>query len=74
MLRLILNLCVAAILTVVLVALMRARYARRNHEISVAEIHPDLAAGEELVRDALDEQQRLKSDSSGHHGRGITGG
>lgn len=63
MLRLILNLCVAAILTVVLVALMRARYARRNHEISVAEIHPDLAAGEELVHDVIDEQRRREKSA-----------
>lgn len=74
MLRLIANLCVGAVLVVVLIALIRARRSRDHHKISVAEIHPDLAAGEELVRDALDEQQRLKSDSSGHHGRGITGG
>jgi hypothetical protein len=74
MLRLIANLCVGAVLVVVLIALIRARRSRDHHKISVAEIHPDLAAGEELVRDALDEQQRLKSDSSGNHGRGITGG
>ena len=74
MLRLIANLCVGAVLVVVLIALIRARRSRDHHKISVAEIHPDLAAGEELVRDALDEQQRLKSNSSGHHGRGITGG
>jgi hypothetical protein len=68
MLRLILNLCVAAILTVVLVALMRARYARRHHEISVAEIHPDLAAGEELVHDVLDEQRRQKNAKAPQEG------
>jgi len=61
MLRLILNLCTATILIVVLVALIRARRARHHHDISAAEIHPDLAAGEELVDDALEEQRRQKS-------------
>jgi hypothetical protein len=68
MLRLILNLCVGAILTVVLVALMRARRARQNHDISVAEIHPDLAAGEDLVRDALAEQRRQGSAKASQEG------
>jgi hypothetical protein len=71
MLRLIANLSAAAVLVVVLIAFIRARRSRHHHDISVAEIHPDLAAGEELVNDALDEQQRLESDSSGHHGRVI---
>lgn len=68
MLRLILNLCVGAILTVVLVALMRARRARRHHEISAAEIHPDLAAAEELVHDVLDEQRRRKNATASREG------
>jgi hypothetical protein len=68
MLRLILNLCVAAILTVVFVALVRARRARQHHEISVAEIHPDLAAGEELVHDALDEQRRRQNAKASQEG------
>ena len=62
MLRLIADLCAAALLVVVLVAFIRARRSRHRHHISVAEIHPDLAAGEELVRDVLDERQRLESD------------
>ena len=61
MLRLILNLIVAAILLVSLIALVRARRARQHHDISVAEIHPDLAAGEELVDDALKERRRQES-------------
>ena len=61
MLRVIANFCAAAILVVVLVALMRARRSRQHHEITAREIHPDLAAGEELVRDVLDEQQREDS-------------
>lgn len=65
MLRLILNLIVAAILLVSLIALIRARRARRHHDISVAEIHPDLAAGEELVDDALKERRRQESTSEG---------
>jgi hypothetical protein len=63
MLRLILNLIVAAILLVSLIALIRARRARRHHDITVAEIHPDLAAGEELVDDALKERRRQESTS-----------
>jgi hypothetical protein len=63
MLRLILNLIVAALLLVSLVALIRARRARQHHHIPVAEIHPDLAAGEELVNDALKEQRRRESDA-----------
>lgn len=61
MVRLILNLCVAAILLVSLIALIRARRARRHHDISVREIHPDLAAGEELVEEALEERRRRES-------------
>ena len=61
MVRLILNLCVAAILLVSLIALIRARRARQHHDISVKEIHPDLAAGEELVQEALKERQRQES-------------
>jgi hypothetical protein len=61
MLRLILNLIVAAILLVSLIALIRARRARQHHDISVAEIHPDLAAGEELVDDVLKERRRQES-------------
>ena len=61
MVRLILNLCVAAILLVSLIALVRARHARRNHDISVREIHPDLAAGEELVDEVLKERRRQES-------------
>jgi ABC-type uncharacterized transport system substrate-binding protein len=61
MLRLILNLIAAAILLVSLIALIRARRARQHHHISVAEIHPDLAAGEELVDDALKERRRQES-------------
>lgn len=64
MLRVILNLCVAAVLVVVLIALMRARRARQHHDIPAAEIHPDLAVGEELVRDVLDEEQRRKSGAT----------
>ena len=63
MLRLILNLIVAAALLVSLIALIRARRARRHHDITVAEIHPDLAAGEELVDDALKERRRQESAS-----------
>lgn len=61
MLRLVLNLIVAAILLVSLIALIRARRARQNYDISVREIHPDLAAGEELVDDALQERRRQES-------------
>lgn len=65
MLRLILNLIVAAILLVSLIVLIRARRARQHHDISVAEIHPDLAAGEELVDDALKERRRQEPTSEG---------
>jgi hypothetical protein len=65
MLRVILNLCVAAVLVVVLLALMRARRARQHHDISAAEIHPDLAVGEELVQDVLDEE-RLRESKATH--------
>jgi hypothetical protein len=61
--RLIINLCAGTILLMVLIAMVRARRARKHHNISAAEIHPDLGAGEELVRDALDEQKREKSTS-----------
>ena len=61
MVRLILNLCVAAILLVSLIALIRARHARQHHDISVKEIHPDLAAGEELVQEELKERRRQES-------------
>ena len=67
MLRVILNLCVAAILVVVLIAFIRARRSRHHHGISVAEIHPDLAAGEELVHDALEEHRLGKSGNSSLH-------
>lgn len=63
MLRLILNLIAATILLVSLIALIRARRARQHHEISVAEIHPDLAAGEELVDDVLKERRRQESSA-----------
>ena len=66
MLRVILNLCVAAVLIVVLIALMRARRARQHHDISAAEIHPDLAVGEELVQDVLDEE-RLRDSKAAHN-------
>ena len=63
MLRLVLNLIVAAILLVSLIAMVRARRARQHHNISVREIHPDLAAGEELVDDALKERRRQESST-----------
>ena len=64
--RLILNLCAGAILLVSLIALIRARRARRNHDISVREIHPDLAAGEELVEEVLKERRRQEAPSEDH--------
>ena len=54
MLVLFLYVCLGALLLWVLVAAMRARRAR-YYDIAAAEIHPDLAAGDELLRDVLSE-------------------
>jgi hypothetical protein len=54
----IVNLCVGTALLLALIAAIRAR--RSAHlDIEASEIHPDLAAGEDLVRDVLSENQRM---------------
>ena len=45
-------------LLLALIASIRARRSAR-HDIAASEIHPDLAAGEDLVQDVLAENQRM---------------
>jgi hypothetical protein len=54
----IVNLCVGTALLLALIAALRARRSA-HHDITASEIHPDLAEGEELVRDVLAENQRM---------------
>jgi hypothetical protein len=58
----IVSLCVGTALLLALIASIRARRSA-HHDISASEIHPDLAAGEDLVRDALAENQRMEGAS-----------
>jgi hypothetical protein len=55
----IVNLCVGTVLLLALIASIRARRRSAHHDIAASEIHPDLAAGEDLVRDVLAENQRM---------------
>jgi hypothetical protein len=55
----IVNLCVGTALLLALIASIRARRSA-HHDVSASEIHPDLAAGEDLVRDVLAENQRVE--------------
>jgi hypothetical protein len=57
LLTIILKVCLAALLLLVVIAALRSRRTR-HHDISVSEIHPDLAAGEELLQDVLSENRR----------------
>jgi hypothetical protein len=57
MLILFLEVCLGALTLLAIVAAVRARRASSYHDISAAEIHPDLAAGEELLQDAIAENQ-----------------
>ena len=50
----VMNLCLVAAFSVVLIGVIRTRWTRR-YDIKPSEIHPDLEAGEELLRDALNE-------------------
>jgi hypothetical protein len=54
----IVNLCVGTALLLALIASLRARRSARL-DIAAPEIHPDLAAGEDLVRDVQAENQRM---------------
>jgi hypothetical protein len=54
----IVNLCGGTALLLVLIASIRARRSA-HHDITASEIHPDLAAGEDLVQDVLAEYQRM---------------
>jgi hypothetical protein len=54
----IINLCVGTALLLALIASIRARRSA-HHDIAASEIHPDLAAGEALVREVLAENQRM---------------
>ena len=56
----IVNLCGGTVLLLALIASIRARRSS-HHDISSSEIHPDLAAGEDLVRDVLAENQRMEA-------------
>ena len=53
--------------TIVLIGVIRTRRARR-YDIKPSEIHPDLAAGEDLLSDAMKEQERVHKDSAEEHG------
>jgi hypothetical protein len=54
----IVNLCVGTALLLALIASIRARRSA-HQDIATSEIHPDLAAGEDLVQDVLAENQRM---------------
>ena len=61
---LILYFLIGAVLILALVAWLRSR--RTSHyDISASEIHPDLAADEELLQDVMAENQRGKKAPSG---------
>ena len=53
----IVNLCVGTALLLALIASIRARRSA-HHDIAAPEVRPDLAAGDDLVRDVLAENQR----------------
>jgi hypothetical protein len=53
------NIVFAAIGVAVLVGWLRYRGAKRFRDINKAEISEDLTAGDELLEDALTEQNRL---------------
>jgi len=55
------------VFTIVLIGVIRTRRARR-YDIKPSEIHPDLAAGEDLLSDAMKEQERVHKDSAEEHG------
>ena len=59
----ILNLCLVAAFSVMLIGIVRARRTRR-YDIKPSEIHPDLEAGEELLRDALKEGAHRGAESA----------
>jgi hypothetical protein len=64
MLTLILYFFIGAVLILALIAWLRSRRTS-YHDISASEIHPDLAAGEELLQDAMAENQRGEKPPSG---------
>jgi len=64
MLYVILNVLVGAALVAVLAAVLRSS-GPQYHSISAAEIHPDLAVDEELLKDALSEYERFEAGAVG---------
>ncbi|HVW70551.1 MAG TPA: hypothetical protein VHB68_16350 [Steroidobacteraceae bacterium] len=60
MLNAILSVGLAGALLAGLIAWIRTQ-TPRYHDITAAEIHPDLTAGEDLLQDAIEELQRLES-------------
>jgi len=59
----IMNLCLVAAFSVMLIGVIRTRWTKR-YDIKPSEIHPDLEAGEELLRDALKEDAHRDTETA----------
>ena len=59
----IMNLCLVAAFSVMLIGVIRTRWTQR-YDIKPSEIHPDLEAGEELLRDALKEDAHANTETA----------
>ena len=66
MLTLVIKVCLGALSLLAIIAALRARRASSYHDISPSEIHPDLAADEELLQDALAENRDPEPAPQGH--------